>query len=142
MASTAVDFSKTGIPVDMKQCPKYNRCRPDFMAPSPRVVVSESGMLDLEEEANEDDEALEDLDVERRVMRYYPSSKVLGDLYRNIDEQHFLTNMQQSQRNYAKVSSSKDDLLVTLLEYMKRQATQYGVLFGHHHELAIDVRAG
>jgi hypothetical protein len=31
MASTAVDFSKTGIPVDMKQLPKFDRCRPDFM---------------------------------------------------------------------------------------------------------------
>jgi hypothetical protein len=31
MASTAVDFSKTGIPVDMKQLPKYDRCKPDFM---------------------------------------------------------------------------------------------------------------
>jgi hypothetical protein len=37
MASTAVDFSKTGIPVDMKQLPRFDRCRPDFMVTPPRV---------------------------------------------------------------------------------------------------------
>lgn len=41
MASISVDFSKTGIPVDMKQCPRYDRIRPDFMAPSPRVFIEE-----------------------------------------------------------------------------------------------------
>lgn len=142
MASTAVDFSKTGIPVDMKQCPKYNRCRPDFMAPSPRVVVSEAGMLDFEEEDNEDDEAFEDLDVEPRAMRYYPSNKVLGQLYRAIDEHRFLARMQQEQRAHKKISGSTDDLLVTLLGYMRRQATRYGVMFEHHHELATEIQAG
>ena len=142
MASTAVDFSKTGVPVNMKECPKYNRCRPDFMAPSPRVVVSEAGMLDFEEEDNEDDEAFEDLDVEWRAMRYYSSSKVLGELYRAIDEQRFLAKLQQEQKAHMKVSGSQNDLLDTLLKYMKRQATRYGVLFDHHRELALDIRAG
>jgi hypothetical protein len=31
MASTAVDFSKTGIPVDLKELPKFDRYKPDFM---------------------------------------------------------------------------------------------------------------
>ena len=99
-------------------------------------------MLDFEEEDNEDDEAFEDLDVEWRAMRYYSSSKVLGELYRAIDEQRFLAKLQQEQKAHMKLSSSQNDLLDTLLKYMKRQATRYGVLFDHHRELALDIRAG
>ena len=142
MASTAVDFSKTGIPVDMKQCPRYNRVRPDFMAPSPRVVVSSQGLLDFEEDDNNDDDAFEDLDVERRHIRYYESKKALGQLYRNIDERRFLTKMQQDQRNMLSNSGSTNDLLGTLVGYMKRLASQYGILYLHHHDLGVEVRAG
>lgn len=37
--STAVDFSKTGIPVDMRKCPRRPKYRPDFEAPGPQVVI-------------------------------------------------------------------------------------------------------
>lgn len=142
MASTAVDFSKTGIPVNMKECPKYRRCKPDFMAPSPRVVVSEAGFLDFEEEDNEDDEAFEDLDAERRAFRYYPSNKVLGELYRAIDEHRFLARMQQEQRAHMATSNITSNLLKTLLAYMRRQATHNGIQFDHQYELAVEIRAG
>ncbi|KAK1090155.1 hypothetical protein LTR48_008854, partial [Friedmanniomyces endolithicus] len=59
MASTAVDYSKTGIPINIREAPRYDSRRPDFMAPSPRVVVSEKGYFDLEEDDNQDDEAFE-----------------------------------------------------------------------------------
>lgn len=143
MASTAVDFSKTGIPVDMNMCPRYNRCRPDFMAPSPRVVVSsEPGYLDFEDQENEDEEAFEDLDAERRAFRYYESKKILGQLYRNIDERKFLSTMQEDQRRVMSSVSTADNLLRTLVKYMKRHATQYGILYSHHHDLATEIRAG
>lgn len=142
MASTAVDFSKTGIPVNMRECPKHNRCRPNFMAPSPRVVVSETGYLELEDEENEDDEAFEDLDAERRAFRYYQSNKVLGELYRAIDERRFLTRMQQEQRSHMSSANITSNLLKTLLAYMRRQATYHGVYFDHHYDLALEIRAG
>ena len=142
MASTAVDFSKTGIPVNMKECPKYNRCRPDFMALSPRVIVSDNGFLDLEDEDVQDDEAFEDLDAERRALRYYQSNKVLGELYRAIDERKFLTRMQHEQRTHMLTSNITSNLLKTLLAYMRRQATHNGIAFDHQHELAVEIRAG
>lgn len=142
MASTAVDFSKTGISVNMRECPRYNRCRPDFMEPSPRVIVSKTGFLDLENEDNKDDEAFEDLDAERRAFRYYKSDKVLGKLYRAIDERRFLTRMQQEQRTHMLSSNITSNLLKTLLAYMKRQATHNGFQFDHHYELAVEIRAG
>lgn len=144
MASTAVDFSKTGIPVDMNECPKYERCRPDFMAPSPRVVVSERGYVAYEDEDNEEDEAFEGLDVERRSFRYYESQRVLGQLYRAIDERKILAQMQQDHR--ARTNEPIDlgtptGMLDTLLAYMKRQAAQYGILYDHNLGLAEDIRA-
>lgn len=142
MASTAVDFSKTGIPVNMSQCPKHNRCRPDFMAPSPRVVVSAAGNLDFEEEDNDEDDAFEGMDVERRAFRYYESKKVLGQLYRAIDEQQFLSKMQQDQRRIMSGTNTSSTLLEKLLSYVKRLASQYGVLYSHHEDLAVEIRAG
>jgi hypothetical protein len=47
MASTAVDFSKTGIPVDMKQLPRYDRCRPDFMVTPSHINFSRIHQLTI-----------------------------------------------------------------------------------------------
>ena len=82
LASDAVDYSKTGVGVDMSRCPQYPKFRPDFMAPSPRVAVSAPGLLELVQEDENSDPAFEGLDVERRGYRYYESEKVLGSLYR------------------------------------------------------------
>lgn len=140
MASTAVDFSKTGIPIDMRQCPKHDRNRPDFMAPSPRVMVSREGHLELEEEEQNDDPAFEDLDAERRPIRYYQSEKILGQLYRSIDEQQFLAKMHHERR--AALGAGTSDIMTKLLNYMKRWASNYGILYSHNVELARDIRAG
>ena len=142
MASTAVDFSKTGVPVDMSQCPRYDRCRPDFMAPSPRFIVSDQGYLDLEEEDTDDDDAFEGLDVERRAIRYYETKKVLGQLYRAIDERRFLANMQQDQRAITSNLGSRNNPLDALLAYMKRLAANYGIGYSHHRDLAAEIRVG
>lgn len=142
MASTAVDFSKTGIPVDMKNAPKWDRCRPDFMAPSPRVVVSEEGYLDFEEEEVEDDDAFEGLDTERRPFRFYYSQKALGHLYRAIDERKFLSQMQQEHRQLTSstTTSSSQDLMRRLLNYVKHWAQQYGVIYTHHKSLGVEIK--
>jgi hypothetical protein len=138
MASTAVDSSKSGLFVDMKEVPKHDRCRPDFMAPSPRVIVSSEGHLDLEEEDNVEDPAFEDLDVEKRAIRYYESKKVLGQLYRAIDEQHFLAKMHHDRS--AITAGPSVDVLDSLLQYMMGVATQFCILFSHHLGLARDIR--
>ncbi|KAG9245825.1 rna-dependent rna polymeras-like protein [Calycina marina] len=67
MHYTAVDFSKTGIPVDITMIPRTNRLRPDFEVPDPHVTIK---------------------------YRYYESEKVLGRLYRNIDERAIFAEIQ------------------------------------------------
>jgi hypothetical protein len=85
--STGVDYSKTGVPIDMSilRTIKNNRFRPDFLAPAPQThlinktdILFEEGYLVQEEDDNDDDSA--------PTFRYYRSEKVLGMLYRAIDE--------------------------------------------------------
>ncbi|KAB8216270.1 RNA dependent RNA polymerase-domain-containing protein [Aspergillus novoparasiticus] len=85
--SKAVDFSKTGIPVNMEDMPRVNRYRPDFLAPGPQTRLYNKSKIGLEQHvshANYDDD--DDADVEE-PYRYYKSEKILGKLYRAIDEQ-------------------------------------------------------
>ncbi|KAE8313996.1 RNA dependent RNA polymerase-domain-containing protein [Aspergillus transmontanensis] len=85
--SKAVDFSKTGIHVNMEDMPRVNRYRPDFLAPGPQTRLYNKSKIGLEQHvsrANYDDD--DDADVEE-PYRYYKSEKILGKLYRAIDEQ-------------------------------------------------------
>ncbi|RDW85241.1 hypothetical protein BP6252_02831 [Coleophoma cylindrospora] len=89
MHSTAVDFSKTGIPVEMKDMPRASRWHPDFMAPGPHVRIQPTHGLSFDEEPfnfADDEQPVADDDEEAVEYRYYRSPKVLGKLYRAIDE--------------------------------------------------------
>ncbi|KAK3617197.1 hypothetical protein LTR56_025453 [Elasticomyces elasticus] len=141
MASTAVDYSKTGIPIGIAECPRAMPFRPDFMAPSPRVVVSEKGFLELEDDDDdEDNPAFEGLDTDRRTMRYYKSEKALGELFRAIDERQFITTMQSRHRNLAQRVGISPTILPRLLKYAIGFAEEYFVGFDHHLTLAQDIR--
>ncbi|CAM1510489.1 Fc.00g008240.m01.CDS01 [Cosmosporella sp. VM-42] len=84
MHSTAVDFSKTGIPVNPKQMPKGPRIRPDFLAPAPPLKFYDRGQIDHIGEFDDDDDGGDSMG--RIKFRYYLSEKILGRLYRNVDE--------------------------------------------------------
>lgn len=142
MASTAVDFSKTGIAVDMKNMPKYDRNRPNFMAPGPRVEISDAGALTLEDADVGDDDAFDGLDAELRPYRYYRSEKALGQLFEAIDERQFLEGMMMDHRDAIGSTADPSGLLDRLLRYMLHWAGHYGVLYEHHIELAREIRAG
>ncbi|GKZ35522.1 hypothetical protein AbraIFM66950_006184 [Aspergillus brasiliensis] len=92
--STAVDFSKTGVPVEIQEIPKGNPFRPDFMAPGPVARIHNKSEIALEEyviqAAYDADDDLEPL------HRYYKSEKILGKLYRGVDEQQIWQDDVQS----------------------------------------------
>ncbi|KAI5277151.1 RNA-directed RNA polymerase [Aureobasidium subglaciale] len=140
MASTAVDFSKTGISVSMINAPRAHRAKPDFMAPSPRVIVESGGFASFED-AVENDEDQEndpfgDLDG-IRPMRYYRSDKALGHLYRAIDEHQFLKNMQDA----TKLILDHEDNLLSILWTYVHQHTEI-IQWSHHLDLARQIRDG
>lgn len=84
--SLAVDFSKTGRAVDLRELPQGSRWRPDFLAPGPSVIIRDKSTISLHEHSVPRD--LEDEDDEEGPQhRYYESDKILGRLYRAVDEQ-------------------------------------------------------
>ncbi|KAF2500834.1 RNA-directed RNA polymerase [Lophium mytilinum] len=139
MASTAVDFSKTGIPVDLSKLPRGdNGIRPDFMATGPRVFVESKGAV--LEDADEDDEEIDPvraLDPDQRKFRYYESDNVLGRLYRAIDEAKFFEQMQKDSRTM-KAKDPKNSLMEKLLQHVKREAA--GLQYAQYAELARTLR--
>ncbi|EGE83653.2 RNA-dependent RNA polymerase, variant 2 [Blastomyces dermatitidis ATCC 18188] len=134
--STAVDFSKSGVPVDLARIPKFPRYRPDFQAPGPRVRIAES--LSLLEEHDQmtvldDDDDEED---ERPTARYYKSEKILGKLYRAIDEVEFLQHRQNAiERSMAMAAPS---VLKGVWAFV--QSETVGFLWDHHVENALEIR--
>ncbi|CAK7275185.1 hypothetical protein SEPCBS119000_006566 [Sporothrix epigloea] len=101
MHSTAVDFSKTGIPADLKDLPKANRFRPDFLSPGPIVQVYSHKDIDLEQFTTVDEDEIEgghhELDPPQH--KYYRSIKTLGTLYRAIDERKIWQDAQTPPAN-------------------------------------------
>ncbi|KAI2831767.1 CAZyme family GH106 [Aspergillus niger] len=82
--STAVDFSKTGIPVQMSEIPKGKPFRPDFMAPGPVARIHNKSDIELEEYVIQ--AAYDEDDDMEPFHKYYRSEKILGKLYRGVDE--------------------------------------------------------
>lgn len=83
--------------------PKYPRIRPDFQAPGPRVLIEKT--INFEEEdqmeshSNEENAELDDMaSYEPPRHRYYESPKILGKLYRQIDEQRFFEQLQMQSK--------------------------------------------
>lgn len=88
MHSTGVDYSKTGIPVDMSKLMniKGDKYRPDFLAPAPLTHIQDRSTIVFDAPnapvADEDD----DDTISAPSFQYYYSEKILGRLYREIDE--------------------------------------------------------
>ncbi|KAH6851365.1 RNA dependent RNA polymerase-domain-containing protein [Chaetomium sp. MPI-CAGE-AT-0009] len=85
--SSAVDFSKSGRAVELSQLPRSTKWRPDFLAPGPQITIYNRSDIAMDEyvapQSNEDDD---DDDAGPR-HRYYGSEKILGHLYRAVEEQ-------------------------------------------------------
>ncbi|KAK7731804.1 hypothetical protein SLS53_008625 [Cytospora paraplurivora] len=85
--STAVDFSKTGRKVRLSDLPRANKHRPDFLAPGAETHIVDKGTIELNDYILEPAADEEEDDFSRPRHVYYKSDKLLGRLYRAIDEQ-------------------------------------------------------
>ncbi len=76
----------------MNKMPRYNIYRPDFMAPGPHVAVQKDKPLSFDarpeyNDGNDDDDF--------SAYKFYESEKILGKLYRAIDERDVFNGVQQ-----------------------------------------------
>ncbi|KAI1281576.1 RNA dependent RNA polymerase-domain-containing protein [Xylaria sp. FL0933] len=87
MHSTAVDYSKTGIPTEMNKLALLTRIphRPDFLAPAPPTNIIDRSEIQFEPRVIVSADADEDDDAGPK-HQFYKSDKMLGKLYRAIDE--------------------------------------------------------
>lgn len=126
------------------------------MAPGHNLVINELGAMELEELENEDIDdpdslSILDPDKSRRVgmcflpmsllmhnrIRYYRSKKVLGHLYRNIDEKKFFNRM-KGDFEAMRHTSGGESLVQELERYVDRETR--GVQWEHHLGFAEDLR--
>ncbi|MCJ1227023.1 hypothetical protein MMC12_003678 [Toensbergia leucococca] len=135
--SSAVDFSKTGIPADIKQIPRQpSNIRPDFQAPGPRLLIEEDIKLveedlDRSEARNEIDDIL---DNDQSQMRYYKSQKALGKLYRAIDEKEFCEQIKTQSLS----SGNRRSIIDTVWKWVQEQTTL--IQWKHLTDLAMDIK--
>lgn len=124
----------------MNSCPRPQPAKPDFMAPSPRVIMEAGGLTSLEDAAQnweeEETDPMGDLDNIRPV-RYYRSEKALGHLYRAIDEHMFLKDLQDASR----VAPEQENTLLPALWTYIQQHTAI-IQWEHHIDLARQIRDG
>lgn len=101
------------VQVDLTKIPRVSTARPDFQAPGPRVLIEENiNLEDDEPDESDDDEETEETSLPR--IRYYESRKVLGKLYRAIDEHQIFKRIQQYSRapqGIPRVKNSPIDLV-------------------------------
>lgn len=86
--SNAVDFSKSGRPVNITHLPRAPNYRPDFLSSGPIIELTDKSTVELEREYLREDDDDED---DRPRHGFYKSDKVLGKLYRAVDESQIWT---------------------------------------------------
>ncbi|KAL3458071.1 RNA dependent RNA polymerase-domain-containing protein [Aspergillus heterothallicus] len=134
--STAVDFSKTGVPVKFEDMPMMNRYRPDFLAPGPLAYIHDKQEIKLEPyyiQPNPDDE-----EDSGPVYKYYRSEKILGKLYRAIDEHKIW-----SQEIHTSAQPNPDAFWKKLIDSLTARCIAVGGSSArrHHAETARQIRA-
>ncbi len=114
--SSAVDFSKTGRAVELSELPRSPKWRPDFLVPGPSITIFDKSAISLDEhslpQGDEDDEGNE----EGPRFRYYQSEKILGQLYRAVDEQNIWAQDIKMTVHMARGPPFWDQLLAALEE--------------------------
>ena len=136
--SNAVDFSKTGIPVQSRTIPPYPKARPDFMAPGPQVLIGKKIRLEDIENIPEADEANELVEAESYgppKIWYYESPRILGKLYRAIDETKFLEQVQDQAESSA---VHNQDVLGEVWNYVRRNTLL--IQWEHYIEAANEIK--
>lgn len=103
----------------MSKLPRFSNTRPDFQAPGPRVLIKENVNLQ-EDEPDESDENEEVEEISLPRIKYYESRKVLGKLYRAIDEHQVFERIQQYSRAPQGSLTAKQSCLDLVWEYVQK----------------------
>ncbi|KAL5342500.1 RNA dependent RNA polymerase-domain-containing protein [Aspergillus crustosus] len=134
--STAVDFSKTGIPVNLADMPNAAQLTPSSLAPGPQAHILNKRDIQLDalyvQPAQDDDD-----DGSGPVHAYYKSDKILGRLYRAINEHKIW-----KEEIRCEISPDPEAVWTKVIHSLTRRAIEIGasVNWKHHVETARQLR--
>jgi hypothetical protein len=118
----------------MTRLPKYSPWRPDFEAPGPYVRIEPKG-VDFDSPIDRNlDNADDDDDFSR--YRYYESDKILGKLYRAIDERKIYQEIKK--RSHINSVTHTSTVIRQVWEYVQKKCRL--IEWKHHEQWAQDVR--
>lgn len=103
----------------MSRFPRRPKFRPDFEAPGPHVVIEKLTGTSLVDTAEVDPQEQEDEDDDLPRYRYYESKKVLGKLYRAIDERQIFAEIQRRELGVTSQSTVVDTIWETVQQECK-----------------------
>ncbi|KAI1135814.1 RdRP-domain-containing protein [Hypoxylon sp. FL0543] len=126
--STGVDYSKSGIPIDMNKLKGLTstQYRPEFLAPAPPANIMDKSEIEIVFEGTRRPELEDEDDESGPRHHYYKSDKVLGTLYRAIDEKKIW-----KKDIHKPVSSHGASVWEQLLEHTKNQSLELGLFDWH-----------
>lgn len=123
--------------VDLKKFPRFSYTRPDFQAPGPRVLIEENIKLHNDKpDELDDNEEIEETSLP--PIKYYESHKVLGKLYRAIDEHRIFGKIQQYSRAPKGNVRAKQSPIDLVWKYV-RNATAL-IEWEHYLTWAMDIK--
>ena len=109
-----IHSAKKYIKVDRSQIPKASKAKPDFLAPGPRVLIAKEKVR-LETADLDDDE-------NASPQIWYPSDKILGKLYRSINEDAFLDDFKNNvKQTKTKATPGQRGVVNQLRHYLSTQ---------------------
>ncbi len=107
------------------------------MATGPHVVVEKEAIF-LDEEPRPDEDAIAALGDGRTQYRYYESQKVLGKLYRAIDEVAVFRELQKQSSSLGKDDLSSQSIMQRLWSYVQNETCL--IQWRHHQDWARDIQ--
>lgn len=126
------------VQADLSQLPRVSSARPDFQAPGPRVLVEENINLQDDDEPDEsdDNEEIEETSLPR--IKYYESHKVLGKLYRAIDEHKIFERIQQYSRTPQSSLRATQSPIDFVWEYVQNVTAL--IQWNHYSTWALEIK--
>jgi hypothetical protein len=120
----------------MSKTPKHSPWRPDFEAPGPHVKIEKLGGVSFEEAIHREPDEEGDEDDDFTSYRYYESNKILGKLYRAIDEREIFDQIKQRTMNH--VIDEDYTVIEVVWGYVQERCRL--IQWEHHLEMARDIR--
>lgn len=123
----------------MSKLPKYVNWRPDFEAPGPYVTIEKKQGIQFDEPISR--RPISDDDDDFTSYKYYESDKILGQLYRAIDEQKIFKEIQKrSQISSSTIHTST--VMHAVWGHVQRtlRSCRRLIQWEHHKQWATDIR--